>query len=258
MERLSGGSRHTIHRDGDVVRRPWQPWMPAVHALLRHLEDQGFAEAPRPVHDGPDAEGRAVWTYVEGRIQQPDPWPDTGVAALGDMIRRFHEAAATFDPPPEATWQRWWIHDIRPGAGIGHGELAPWNVVAVEGSPVALIDWEFAGPIDPVVDLAQAAWLNVRLFGDDVAPYEAQLDPETRARQLRLFLDGYGLEARRRDGFVDLMVEVAVASCAHEAEISGASPATGDIGVAGWAMAWRARSAAWMLRHRAMLEDAIG
>lgn len=257
MERLSGGSRHTIHRDGDVVRRPWQPWMPAVHVLLQHLQDQGFAEAPRVVDDGRDAEERVVWTYVEGDIQQPDPWPDTGIAELGDLIRRFHEAAATFDPPPEASWQRWWIHEIRPDTGIGHGELAPWNIIAVDGSPVALIDWEFAGPIDPIVDLAQAAWLNVRLFDDDVADHEPQLPPEKRAEQLRQFLDGYGLEASRRVGFVELMVEVAVQSCANEAEISGASPDRRDIGVGGWAMAWRARSAAWMLRHRTMLDHAI-
>lgn len=98
----------------------------------------------------------------------------------------------------------------------------------------------------------------MRLFGDDVAEYEAQLDSETRAGQLRLFLDSYGLEASRRVGFVDLMVEVAVRSCAHEPEISGASADQGDIGVAGWAMAWRARSAAWMLRHRTRLEQAVG
>lgn len=231
--------------------------MPAVHALLRHLEDQGFTAAPRPVHDEPDAEGRVVWTYVEGRIQQPDPWPDRGIAELGGLIRRFHDAAATFEPPPEATWQRWWIHDLRPNTGIGHGELAPWNIIAVDGSPVALIDWEFAGPIDPLVDLAHAAWLNVRLFGEDVAEQEPQLDTETGARQLRMFLDGYGLEASRRVGFVDLMVEIAVRSCAHEAEVSDVSPDRGDIGVAGWAMAWRARSAAWMLHHRTKLEEAL-
>lgn len=257
MERLSGGSRHVIHRDGDVVRREWQPWMPAVHSLLNHLHEQGFDKAPRVVGDGRDDEGRAVWTYIEGQIQQPNPWTDRGISELGALMRRFHEAAATFVPPADARWQRWWIHDIRPSTGTGHGELAPWNILAVDGSPVALIDWEFAGPIDPIVDLAQAAWLNVRLFDDDVKEHEPLLSTDERASQLRLFLDGYQLEPDRRRDFVDLMIEVAVHSCAYEAEISGASPDHSDIGPAGWAMAWRARSAAWMLQHRTMLEEAI-
>ncbi len=81
--------------------------------------------------------------------------------------------------------------------------------------------------------------------------------PEQRAHQLRLFLDAYELDADRRDGFVDLMVEVAVHSCAYEARISGAAADSHDIGIAGWAMAWRAESAAWMPHHRDMLESAI-
>ena len=36
-----------VHRRGNVVIRDAGPWTPAVHALLRHLEDAGFAAAPR-------------------------------------------------------------------------------------------------------------------------------------------------------------------------------------------------------------------
>jgi aminoglycoside phosphotransferase (APT) family kinase protein len=50
--------------------------------------------------------------------------------------------------------------------------MAPWNVVSKGGLPIGLIDWEYAGLIDSLVEVAQAAWLNVRLFGDDVAKIE--------------------------------------------------------------------------------------
>ena len=43
-----------VHRRGDVVIRDAGPWTPAVHALLRHLEDTGFAAAPRLVGSGLD------------------------------------------------------------------------------------------------------------------------------------------------------------------------------------------------------------
>lgn len=257
MERLEGGTRHAIYRDGEVVRRPWQDWMPAVHALLRHVEEESFSGAPRVVGDGRDNEGRAVWTYLEGSIQQPAPWTDEGIAELGSLIREFHEAASTFRPPADAEWQRWWIHDIRSDTGIGHGELAPWNILTVDGHPTALIDWEFAGPLDPIVDLAQAAWLNAQLHGLQVARIQHLPGAEARASQLRQFLDGYELDVDRREGFVDLMIEVAVHSCAHEAQISGASPESFDVGEGAWAMAWRASSAAWMMDHRELLRSVI-
>ena len=44
---LEGGGRTTVHRRGSVVIRDTGPWTPAVHALLRHLEEAGFAAAPR-------------------------------------------------------------------------------------------------------------------------------------------------------------------------------------------------------------------
>ena len=37
---------------------------------------------------------------------------------------------------------------------------------------MALIDWETAGPADPMIELAQACWLNAKLFSDDVAERE--------------------------------------------------------------------------------------
>lgn len=190
--------------------------MAAVHALLHHLEAMGFDSAPRPV--GSVDQEWVAWAYLEGDIQQPDPWSDEGITQLGAMIREFHEAASSLVPPDDAVWQRWWIHDIRPDTGIGHGELAPWNILTVDGCPSAIIDWEFAGP---------------------------------------MFLYGYDLDHDRRVGFVDLMIEIAVHSCAHEAQISGAGRETHEVGVAAWAMRWRAESAAWMLRHRTLLTQSI-
>ena len=34
-------------RHGDTILRPAGPWTPAVHALLRHLEEVGFPASPR-------------------------------------------------------------------------------------------------------------------------------------------------------------------------------------------------------------------
>ena len=43
------------------------------------------------------------------------------------------------------------------------GDLGPWNTVYRDGVPVAFIDWDGAEPVEPVADLAAAAWAFVPL-----------------------------------------------------------------------------------------------
>ena len=118
---------------------------------------------------------------------------------------------------------------------------------------VVLIDWETAGPVDPLVELAQACWLNAQLHGDTVAARNGLTDVASRGRQARALLDGYGLTAPERAEVVDLMVEVAVADAADQVRSVTDEQETGPI----WAVAWRVDAAAWMQRHRAELDRSI-
>ena len=255
---LTGGGRSVVHRLGDVVIRDSGPWTPAVHALLRHLEEAGFAAAPRLVGTGLDTGGRETLTFIEGEFTQPGPWSLDGAAALGRLLRGLHRATRSFRPPPGAVWFDWHGRDLGgPDRVIGHCDVAPWNIVARDGLPVALIDWETAGPVDPLVELAQLAWLNAKLHDDIVAGIE-QLPPAAeRARQLAAIVDGYGLTARQRDGFADRLIEFAICDAAAEADDAAVTPDMTGHPVALWAMAWRARSAAWMIRHRRVLDAAL-
>ncbi len=63
---------------------------------------------------------------------------------------------------------------------MGHWDTAPWNVVSRNGMPMAFVDWEFAGPIDPRMALAHIAWCNARLFDEDVAVREGLASPKAR------------------------------------------------------------------------------
>jgi hypothetical protein len=256
--RLEGGGRNTVHRRGDVVIRDARPWTPAVHALLRHLENEGFAAAPRLAGTGLDSAGRETLTFIEGEFTQPGPWSIEGAAALGGLLRGLHRATSSFRPPPDAAWFPWHGRDLgSPAKQIGHCDVAPWNIVARGGMPVAFIDWETAGPVDPLVELAQLCWLNAKLHDDIVAERE-QLPPVAdRARQLAAIVDGYGLAPRQRRGFFDQIVEFAICDTAWEADDAAITPETTSHPMALWAMAWRARSAAWMIRHRRILETAI-
>lgn len=255
---LEGGGRSAVWRQGDVVIRDAGPWTPAVHALLRHLEEVGFEAAPRLVGSGRDGDGREVLTYIDGEFTQPGPWSLDGAAALGRLLRGLHQATRDFRPPPDARWFPWHGRDLGgPALVTGHCDVAPWNIVARDGLPVALIDWETAGPVDPLTELAQLCWLNAKLHDEIVARRE-QLPPlADRARQLAAIADGYRLSARERSGLVARMIELAICDTAAEADDAAVTPASTTHPVALWAMAWRARSAAWMIRHRRTLEAAL-
>jgi hypothetical protein len=81
-------------------------------------------------------------------------------------------------------------------------------------------------------------------------------DAATRGAQLRLFLDGYGLPSAARTGLITRMIEFAIRDCAGLAEIKQIAPESNDPTTL-WILAWQTRAAAWMLRHRPMLERAM-
>ncbi len=253
---LAGGGRTTVHRRGDVVLRDTGPWTPAVHALLRHLEEVGFRAAPRLIGSGLDQDGREMLTFIEGAFTQPGPWTVEGAAALGRMLSDLHQATSTFYPDPGAVWFPWHGRDLGgPDKVIGHCDVAPWNIVARDGVPVGLIDWEFAGPVDPLVELAQLCWLNAKLHDDIVAELKGLPPPAERARQLAAIVDSYGLTAKERAGFFGTIVEFVISDVAWEADDAGVTPEMTAHPIALWAMAWRARSAAWIIRNRRTLES---
>jgi len=255
---LEGGGRNVVRRRGDVVIRDARPWTPAVHALLRHLENVGFAAAPRLVGSGLDRDGREVLTFIEGEFTEPGPWSLDGAAALGGLLRSLHEATRSFRPPQGAVWFAWHGRDLGgPDRIISHCDVAPWNIVARNGLPIAFIDWETAGPASPLVELAQLAWLNAKLHDDIVAEIEHLPALEVRARQLAAIADGYGLTAMQRRGLLDQIIEFAIVDTAWEADFAQVTPDTTGHPIALWAMAWRARSAAWMIRNRRTLQNAL-
>ena len=255
---LTGGGRTAVWRIGDVVHRQTGPWAKSVHALLRHLEAEGFSGAPRVVGSGFDEQGRETLTYLPGASLHPGPWPEDAMFNLGKLLASFHRASASFVPPADAQWRPWFGRDLGTGKRIiGHCDLGDWNILAEHGQPTSFIDWEQAGPVDPLVELAQLCWLNAHLFDDDLEQRLGLPPLPTRARNLRAITDGYGLAAAGRARLVPTMIELAIADAANEAVEAGLTPdSTGPV-EALWAMAWRAWSAAWMGRNRGVLEAVL-
>ena len=146
-ERLVGGNVAGAVRIGHTVRRPTGSWTPAVHALLDHVPLRGLDGVPAAL--GIDARGREILTYLPGEVAGAEPVPDALVEEMLRWMRRYHDAVADFVPPTDAVWRNT-IGPPRPGEIVCHNDVAPYNVVTAAGHFVGVIDWDMAGPGDPV------------------------------------------------------------------------------------------------------------
>ncbi len=248
------GGRSTVTRRGETVFRHAAPWSKTTIAFLRHLESEGFENAPRVMGSGFDEQGRETLTFVEGESPHPYPWDNDALPLIGDMLRRLHLASTSFVPPTDAVWRPWFGRDFGHPNVIGHCDTGAWNIIARNRLPIALIDWEAAGPVDPVVELAQAAWLNALLFDDDLAEKLGLASVEARGRQVRLLPDGYQLPSALRTGFVSRIRDFAVLNAANEIIETGDTTDASDLLNA---VTWRARSAAWLVRHHDTLDRVV-
>lgn len=192
-ESLSGGFVNEVVRIGDTVRRPCGPWTPAVHSLLNHLADQGFAEAPRVL--GIDDEGREVLTYLPGEVVGWTDWPmvlrdGDGLAQLGALLWRYHDAVRNYVPPLEAVWR----NPLAPTRGelVRHGDFTPFNTVWCDGRVTGVIDWDFAQPGRAITDLAHLAWYGVPLSADYRSLEYGFAEGIDRAGRLRDLCAAYG------------------------------------------------------------------
>jgi hypothetical protein len=236
-----------------MVMRPTAPFKAATHALLAHLDAVGFDGAPRVLAADPVTE---TLTYIAGRAAVP-PFPDDvltdeALVSVADLLRRYHAAAASFDPAGYA-WPRPVPARYRTGL-VSHNDVYPANVVFRDGRAVALIDFDLAGPGSAVWDFAAAARLFVPLLD------EADVTDMRHGRALerfRIFLRASGLPRAARLSVASALLDNHDWTYAIVTEAAAA-------GHAGFADHWRAvgpaadRARRWCERHRRALLKAAG
>jgi hypothetical protein len=190
----------------DQVVRPAYPWAPTIHALLRYVTANGFDSVPRPigVSDGtetlgsiPGESGPAGWAKIVA---------EDGLRTLARFLRRYHEATVGFESPVQGAPWAFRSGAARPGEVICHGDFGPWNVVWRGHQPVGLLDFDFAGPGDPMSDVAYALQYAAPFCDDEESiRWRAYPAPPDRRRRIEVFAGAYGLSGT--DGLVDAVIE---------------------------------------------------
>jgi Phosphotransferase enzyme family len=238
---------------GSTVHRPVAPCWPATHALLAHLASVGFEGAPRVLAVSASTE---MLTYVDGQAAVPplpgDTLTDAALVSVADLLRRYHQAVASFDPS-RYRWPRPIPDRFRTGL-VSHNDVHPANLVFRHGRAVALIDFDWAGPGGAAWDFAAAARYWAPLQPDrDIADGR-----QGRAlKRFRIFLDASGLPRAERRRVAEAVVANHDWTYAIVTEAAAA-------GHRGFADHWRAvaepaaRARRWCQLHRRDLLAAAG
>ena len=193
-----------------TVTRPAGPWTATVHALLEHVSGQGVP-VPRPLGSDGCWETLSLVPGTGG----DERWGDAHLsvdacASAGALLRRYHDASASFVPPAGTKW----ITDcyVKNGAdaegasgaidaavGLGfhevilHGDPKPGNMAWRGEEAVGLFDFDDARPGLRVDDVAYALKWIIPFNGEVEKLRSIDADEETAMRErAEAFLDGYG------------------------------------------------------------------
>lgn len=246
-ERFLGDPVNGVVRIGNTVRRPVRPWTPAVHGLLRYLEEAGFDGSPRVLVI--DEAGRAILTFLPS--EPVWAYSEEVLVATARLVRSVQVILEGFTPPPDAVWSL----PRAPGVPVGHNDIKPENTVYAGGLPYGFIDWELAGPSPPLADVAWAAISIVPLRPDHFCRMVGFPDPPDRPARLRLFCDAYGVEDRLE--FLDGIEAWEREALREIVELGGGGVAPFDRFLAGGEDRFLRWDIEWLLAHRQALERAL-
>jgi aminoglycoside phosphotransferase (APT) family kinase protein len=239
-QELGGGGLTPVVRVDETVRRSTGPWTPAVHALLQHLAAVGFQGAPRV--EGVDDRGREVLEYVAGEVR--DSYDDEELIAVGELIRRLHDATTTFQPPEDAAWQRL-VGTPEAAEVVCHNDLSPANLVWSDGCPRAFVDWDLAAPGPRSWDVAYALYRFVPFYRDeDCRRLGIPIRP--RAPRVAAVCGAYGIDATTE--LLDV-VERRIRALYDTARVRG------EAGVPGWSDVWRQTRGEQWLRSLGFVQE---
>lgn len=243
------GSGGLVVRVGETVRRPQRPHTTSVNAFLDHLAEHGFDGAPRPL--GTDATGRDILSWLDGDVGIP-PFPDWVaddelLVSVARLQRLLHRAARGFAEPPDAVWDRANLPEPTTDAIVCHNDLCVENVVVRHGRAVGFIDFDFAAPSDPLLDVAIACrhWVPFK-EPSDIADARAGLDLVGRFHR---FCHAHDLTASQRAAVVGQAGEFLDRAMVS---MKGRADAGQAMYIAAWDGGYPAqnrRSRTWIERH---------
>ena len=195
---LTGGNVNTVVRVGNTVRRNQTAASASIHRLLNFLQDNGFDACPKFL--GVDEKSREVLSFIPGATDFPtDLWTNNVyLLSAAEMLKKFHAITANFVHSEADAWLK--EGDVsKPGTVICHNDFAPYNFVFGDQSIIAVIDFDLAGPGDPLTELAYAAhWMVPVSFSAPELQPMSKADIDNGSVRLKQFCRTYGVDCNKQ------------------------------------------------------------
>jgi hypothetical protein len=196
-ELLTGGNSNQVMKQGNTVMRQTGVWSPFVHQLLKHLQANGFEQAPVLLEATETIERLS---FIAGEVGnyplKPYMLSDEILVEAAKLLRRYHDITQDFVVPSDAqfflpvdltaTWEV-----------ICHNDFAPYNLVFKDNHIVGIIDFDTAAPGKRMWDIAYAVYRFAPLAADAHCLACGWQTIPDRTSRLKLFCDAYDLQDRR-------------------------------------------------------------
>jgi aminoglycoside phosphotransferase (APT) family kinase protein len=137
---------------------------------------------------------------MHGEVALP-PFPawvagEAALTSVAELQRQLHDASRSYHHRADAVWYR---PNLPPPAEVDivcHNDLCVENVVFHNGRATAFIDFDFAAPADPLLDIAIACrhWVPLK---DPIDVVDGFADVD-QGRRFILYCDAYGVERLHR------------------------------------------------------------
>lgn len=241
---LGGGFVNNVVRVGGTVRRRLARDRPFARELLGFLERAGWPGAPRFL--GVDDDGREVLSYIDGHVpwsgvdEPPGVYDEGAVAGVARLLRGLHDLTAGSALAGE--------EEV-----VCHNDVNLSNTVYREQAdglwrPVALIDWDLAGPGQRLQDLGHLGWHWAA---------GTTSSPDAAVHLLRVAADSYGVTEDQRRHLVEAVLWWQDRTWRGiQQGIDAGDPAMARLEAAG-AVGFVRADWEWTMRHRAALEAGL-
>jgi Ser/Thr protein kinase RdoA (MazF antagonist) len=152
---------------------------------------------------------------------------DRALRSAARAVRALHDAGEGFVPPQPGAWGHQEVTAAVEINCVGHGDLAPSNLLFDDDQVVGIIDFDFAGPSNRAYDLSYLAHQMIPLHPTEhLEGFGFSLDDHYQwARRLRILAAAYGPDMRT-DQLVDFAAVRLLSTAVHiDQQIRAGSPA---------------------------------
>jgi len=229
-----------VYKEGNIIIKPIKYSIKNVHLLLHHLYNDGLP-VPQVIKVDENFE---YLEYIDGEVIYHRQWSNEMLFEIANLVKLIHNSAQTFKYSDSIEWPPNYLRELGDLKICSHGDITPWNIVTKGNKIAGLIDWECAGPICPIVELARVCWVFLPSLDNNSEEFNI-----IRAEQIRMMIDTYGLEKFDRNKFFDTMIDTII----YDTKNAVRNVTHDTVGKL-WGIAWRNKNLCWMWQNKRLIK----